>query len=273
MKNSKMLKRFRTCASVFATLCLVSPSVFAAEAAELASKTDKTGTNPMNFQRDIRIYNEYSWLNTDGDGSLNMTTLEYRTPIGDGKWQFRARVPYKALDIDNANIDESGLGDIDVRFMTILGMDMETRTAWAVGLEIFLDTASDPTLGNGATVLAPQIFRGWFFKSGLFAPGVQYRFSVDEDDGRNKIDQFVIDLNYLYMAADKQSWFFTDPQIVIDNEQNEEFVIVDFEFGWMMTKWYKDLKGHSFYIRPSIVLGADRPTDYSVELGYKMVGW
>lgn len=74
------------------------------------------------------------------------------------------------------------------------------------------------------------------------------------------------------MAQDKQSWFFTDPQIVFDNETDKEFAIV--EFGWMMSKW-KNLPGHrhSFYIRPSVGVGADRPTDYSVELGYKIVGW
>jgi len=71
----------------------------------------------------------------------------------------------------------------------------------------------------------------------------------------------------------KQSWFFTDPQIVIDNENNIEFVIVDFEFGFMMSKWWPDMKGHSFYVRPSVGLGADRPTDYSIEFGYKIVGW
>ncbi len=63
------------------------------------------------------------------------------------------------------------------------------------------------------------------------------------------------------------------PQIVIDNELDEEFCVCDFEYGWMMTKWKPDLKGHSFYIRPSIGVGADRPTDYAVEIGYKIVGF
>jgi hypothetical protein len=33
------------------------------------------------------------------------------------------------------------------------------------------------------------------------------------------------------------------------------------------------MKDHNFYLRPSIGVGADRLTDYSVELGYKIVGW
>lgn len=39
----------------------------------------------------------------------------------------------------------------------------------------------------------------------------------------------------------------------------------------MMSKW-TNLKGHSFYIRPSIGVGGDRATDGAVEIGYKIVG-
>jgi hypothetical protein len=28
-------------------------------------------------------------------------------------------------------------------------------------------------------------------------------------------------------------------------------------FGWMMAKWYPEMKGHSFYIRPSFGVGVD----------------
>jgi len=90
---------------------------------------------------------------------------------------------------------------------------------------------------------------------------------------RSEIDQFLIDLNYLKMAKDKKSWFFADPQLIFDNENDEEFAIADIEWGWMMANWYDDLPGHSFYVRPSFGIGADRPTKGSVEFGYKIVGW
>jgi len=38
-------------------------------------KKDKTGTNPLNFTYDARIYNEYRWLNTVGDGDPNALAL------------------------------------------------------------------------------------------------------------------------------------------------------------------------------------------------------
>jgi hypothetical protein len=264
--------------SVLVALFVFSTNGYAQEQSQDQDQgQDKTGTNPINFQRDLRVYNEFSWLNTEGDGNQNLTTVSFQTPFLDGKWQWRVRGRYNAIDADlnddgSDDIDETGLGDIDMRFLTVPYVNMAKREAFAYGVEVFLDTASEDVLGSGTTTLGPQVFYVKFFKGGLFAPGLQYKFSVDEDEGRRKTNQVLIDLNLLIMAKDKQSWFFTDPQIVIDNETNKEFAIVDVEFGWMMSKWF-DLQGHSFYVRPSIGLGKDRPSDYSIELGYKIVGF
>ena len=250
-------------------------SAQAQEDDQAAMKSDKTGTNPVNFSLDTRLYNEFQWLNTAGDGTQNITTFEFRTPFADGKWQFRTRLRAASFEADfdddgNDDADESGFGDLDFRFLTVPVLDMAHKQAFAVGFEVFLDTASEDVLGSGATSLGPQLFYVKFLPRGLFAPGIQYKFSVDEDDGRADTDQVLIDLNLLIMAKDKQSWFFTDPQIVIDNENDIEFAIVDLEFGAMMSKW-TDLKGHSAYIRPSFAVGTDRPVDGSVEVGYKIV--
>ncbi len=33
------------------------------------------------------------------------------------------------------------------------------------------------------------------------------------------------------------------------------------------------MTGQSFYLRPTFTIGADRPTDYGIEVGYKWIGW
>lgn len=260
-----------------------SDGVGLAESA-VTNKKDKSGTNPINFQRDLRIYNEYLWLNTAGDGNQNLTTLEFRTPFAGGKWQFRTRIPYSVMNADlngdgMDDIDDSGFGDINFRLMTV--PVLKGANGFAVGLEVFLDTASEDSLGSGTTSLAPVVFWGHFFqggfgpwkKGGLFAPGLQYKFSVDEDEGRNKTEQIILDINLLLMAEDGQSWLYAEPQIVFDLETDAEFAIIDIEFGWMMTKWFSDMKGQSFYLRPTFTIGTDRPMDYGIEVGYKFVGW
>lgn len=287
-----MLKSLKLAISclMLAAMAFLSPPSFAQESGDSAkdaatNKNDKSGTNPINFQRDIRVYNEFSWLNTAGDGEQNVTTLEYRQPFAGGKWQFRGRVRYSALEADlNGDgiddIDDSGLGDSDFRLLTV--PYLKGANAIAIAFEAFFDTASEDSLGSGTTSLGPQVFYARFFGSsplpiysggGFFAPGLQYKFSVEEDDGRDDVEQILIDLNYIAMTKDRQAWFFTDPQIVIDLETDKEFAIVDFEFGWMMTNWFEDLKGHSFYVRPTVSVGRDRPADYGVEIGYKLVGF
>jgi len=259
-------------------LCVALSSVGFASESEHAKKSDKTGTNPVNLQDEIRIYNEYSWLNTEGDGNLNVTTFEFRSPFAGGKWAFRLRQDYSYFSIDDNDdgideINETGIGDFDMRFLTVLSL--KGKNAFAVAMEFFLNTANEPALGSGTTVLGPQAFYARFFRGGfgpyqggLFAPGVQYQYSVHEDTGRSRTEQILIDLNFLMMGKSKKHWFFTDPQIIRNLETNKEFAIVDIEFGKMLKR-----KGHSVYVRPAIGVGADRPTDGGIELGYKMVGF
>ena len=254
--------------------------VGAAEAA-VTDKNDKSGTNPINFQRDLRIYNEYTWLNTEGDGNQNVTTLEYRTPFAGGKWQLRARLPYSITTADfNGDgiddIDDNGLGDVNIRLMTVPWL--KGKNALALAVEVFFDTASEDSLGAGATSLAPVVFFGHFFqggwgpwkKGGLFAPGLQYKFSIDEDKGRDKVEQIIIDINYLLMAENGKSWLFVEPQIVFDQVNDVEFAIMDIEVGFMTSR-----PGQSWYIRPTFTLGSssDRSTDYGIEIAYKWIGW
>jgi len=71
-------------------------------------------------------------------------------------------------------------------------------------------------------------------------------------------------------SKDKQRWALFDPQIVLDYENEIEFMIIDIEAGTMIDK-YLGTKGHSAYVRPSIGIGDDRPTDGSIEVGYKVI--
>jgi hypothetical protein len=273
MRNPRI--RIFSALCVGALLSCVALNSQAEGEGDAATDADKTGTNPINFSPELRVYNEYQKLNTAGDGMQNVTTLEGRLPLLGGKLQLRSRARYSVIKVDLNDdgvdeLDESGFGDVDFRLLNVPYMNMAKRRAAAVGLEVFLDTASEAALGSGSTSLGPQFFLVKFFSWGLFGPGVQYKFSIDEDEGRSETDQVLIDLNVLVMAKDKLSWFFADPQIVIDNESSIEYSIVDLEFGAMMSKW-ADLPGHSVYVRPSFGLGADRPVDGSIEVGYKIV--
>lgn len=239
---------------------------------------DKTGTNPVNFTFDARIYNEYLWLNTEGDGDRNVTTFEYRQPILNATWQFRTRVRLGHVKADlnddgHDDLDSFGLGEVDFRFLTVPYMNMEKRVALAVGFETFLPTGND-AVGSERASFGPQLFGVWFapfgIKGTLIAPAYQHKFSFYEESGVDGLHQGLIDVFMLWTSEDKQYWVLLDPQMVIDYKNDIEFGLVDAEVGMMLDRFIEP-KGHSVYLRPSVGIGAHRPSDASVEVGYKIV--
>jgi hypothetical protein len=277
MENKKSL--FGVIFIAVLIVCLTSTGVQAQEDLKAAMKKDNTGTNPINFTHDLRIFHEYQFLNTPGDGDQQVTTLAFRTPFHSGKWQLRIRARGQQLNLDTNNdgvdeVNEGGTGDWDMRILTVPIIDMKNKFALAVGLEAFLPTASKDVLGSGALSFGPQAFAVFFapfgIKGTLFAPAYQHKFSIAEDEGRSEIHQGLIDLFVLWISPARQYWALLDPQIVLDYQENKEFMLLDLEMGMMIDK-YLGTKGHSVYLRPSIGAGSDRPTEGSIEVGYKII--
>ncbi len=273
----KEMKSMMMVFTVFLAVGLVPMGAFSEEVVTEADvkaefKNDSTGTNPMNFTYDARIYNEYQWLNTAEDGAQNITTLEFRAPLGDGKWQFRGKIRAQSLDINNG-ADASGFGDTDLRFMTVPYLNMKKKIALAPGVEFLLPTATDPALGSGAWTVAPFIFGAYFNpigKGSIFVPGYQHFISLDEDPGRNKVNRGLIDMFLVKTFANNQYWAYVDPQIILDYENNKEFMQLELQGGMMLDKLFGS-KGHSVWVMPSFGIGSDSPYDYSLEVGYKYV--
>ena len=61
-------------------------------------------------------------------------------------------------------------------------------------------------------------------------------------------------------------WTYIDPQIILDYEKHEEFMLIEIQAGTMTGP-----KGQSAWIMPSFGVGTYRPYDFSVEVGYKFV--
>ena len=253
---------------------LVSSGVYAQE----DQKADKTGTNPINFSHDFRVYHEAIKLEADGDGDQNITTVEFLAPIVNGDWQFRTRLRFNDIKADfnddgDDEVDDSGVGVVDMRFLTVPYVNMKEKKAFAVGIELFLPTGNEIT-GSQTLSLGPQVFGVFFLPFGitnsLIAPAVQYKFSIDEEDGADDVEQFLFDVFFLKTSADKQKWMMINPQYVFDEEQDVNFGFLDVEFGMMLDKYF-GTTGHSAYIRPSVGLGGDKVTENSIEIAYKII--
>lgn len=250
-------------------LPLLVPGSFPA-LAQSADEQDSSGTNPINFTYDFRIYSEFQEFNAKGDNGGGLLTFEYRIPVGE-KWQLRGRFrgTTKSFDPEGDGTSETttGVGDFDLRLLTV--PYASKKLAVAAGLELFLDTASSDVLGEGKTSLGPQAFLVWFAPGGvkgtLFAPAVQYVFDVAGADNRADVDRFQFNFFYLWLSDSKKHWALLDPQLVIDNENDKEFGQIEIEVGQMM------FGATSSYIRPGIGVGSDRPLNWNIELGFKVI--
>jgi len=143
----------------------------------------------------------------------------------------------------------------------------------ATGVEFFLDTASQDALGSGADSVGPFVFLGIFNpigKGSIFVPGYQHIVSFEEDSGRGEVEQGLIDMFLVKTWGNNQYWGYVDPQVLLDYENNVEYMLLEIQVGMMTDKLF-DTKGHSAYIMPSFGVGTDRPYDWSLEAGYKIV--
>jgi hypothetical protein len=266
----RMIGRFASIYRITAVIAVFLIQLLAISqtlAAAATDKADKSGTNPINFTNDMRLYHEYQNLNVDGEAHI--TTLEGRTPVMDGKVQVRVRIPFKSVNsnVGPLSIDESGLGDINARLLTV--PYLKKGFAIAVGLEAFFPTASDDALGEGKLSLGPQIFAVKFaplgIRGSLVAPAVQQIFSVAGEGDRSDVSRTQFDIFFLKQSSDKRWWVLLDPQYVIDWENDTEFGLIEAEAGHVFES------GVSLYLRPGVGFGGDKPVDYNIEFGIKYI--
>jgi hypothetical protein len=246
-------------------------------------KKDDTGTNPVNFTYDFRLYQEMQKFSR-GQGSQNRSIMELRAPLGRdvanvlgkdaGFWRglgsqfaLRFRGYYNTVTLnDNSaagSTTYSGIGDFDARALWMAYGN--SSFALAPGLEAFFNTATNG-VGSGSTILAPTIFFGFFNLIGnrsIFAPGFQYHFSVD---GKT-VSRTVIDLYFVWILGGGTNWLIVNPQPIFDHHNETEFAQIDLEWGFMIVP----KSGISGYIRPGIGVGRDRPFDYNFEFALKFI--
>lgn len=229
-------------------------------------KKDNSGTNPVNFTYDFRMWMEIESF--DGDNAFTKQSFEYRAPISKTvAARFRGYKIDVSLGSGPLSSTTTGFGDMDARVIWV--PKVSQKGAIALGLEATFNTASHSILGTGKTTLGPQAFLVFFqpfgIKGAILAPAYQYVFDVAGDDSRSDIRRSAFDLFFVWLAADKKHWATINPTIVIDHENNKEFGVFEVEGGQMM------FGPTSSYIRPGIGIGSDRPYEWNIEFGFKVI--
>lgn len=226
-----------------------------------ASAEDKTGTNPVNFQSEMRLYNVFTEL-PDGAGYTNEMIYRQVWPFAERAHQIRLEVPLVTTNITGET--EFGFGDLNVRWLWV--PKATPKNAVAVGVESWWDTATQEVLGRGKNVLGPVVFYVIFLpeRKAIFAPAYQYQFDIGGSGDRADVSLSAIDLYYVLLPK-PGSWIIIDPQIIVDHEGSTTYVQVETEFGRMMGP------GWSTFLRPGFPIGGNRLMDWNLEFGIKSV--
>ena len=229
------------------------------------SKEDKSGTNPLNFQTEFRLFNEVQIL--QGSGYQNFTTLQYVQPFS-SNFSVRLRLPFVGNDVTGTQ--KYGVGDFNVKANWV--PYMSKKVGVLLGTEFSFDTASSRTLGSGKHTIAPVVVVAFFLKNGwLFAPAYQHTISYAGDSTRSDIHAGATDLYLVKLTKSKRNWFILDPTIITDYQNNRASGTLEFEAGQIVGRMMGGIG--SLYIRPGVGLGSNRIYNWNLEVGFKIVGF
>jgi len=112
-----------------------------------------------------------------------------------------------------------------------------------------------------------------FLKDGsIIAPALVQTIGLgDEDPGRSKVNTTTFDFYYVPKMPTDKIFITFDPALSYDWERDKGFASLASTFGFPMGKTFGG--DSQIFIKPQILAGADRPADWSLQVGYKVIGF
>lgn len=252
--------------ATLAGLIIAASTLPAAGWAQSADTADN-GTDPTKVSRQFVASWEHLALR---DGFVNdQLKFSLTLPFGaKDDYSVRLRVPISSVDV--LGNDGYALGDVSITVGHVFGLTREG--GWVAQGELVLDTAHRPELGTGKTVLKGTLIRAWFLDNGsIFAPAVVHSQSLSGDRHRADVRQTTVDFYYVPKMADPRNLVTYDPSLNCEWVGGTCFVGLAITLGRVVGPAFG---GNSIaYVKPSVFGGSDRPTDWGVEVGFKLIGF
>ncbi len=175
------------------------------------------------------------------------------------------------VSVDTFGESGYGIGDFSVKLAQVSGLSKKGANIFQA--ELFLDTADRAELGNGQDVLKLTYIRAIFLPGhAIIAPSFIQNFGIGGKGDRARVNNFVFDLYYVPHFKNPKIYMTVDPNITYDWENGNSYAGLLVTVGYGIGKTFGKGNG-SVYIKPSVYAGEDRPADWGVEVGYKVVGF
>ena len=247
-------------------LALLTSLASADEPAPAATQPDN-GTDPTRFSTTAAV--QWEHIDLRQDFSIDTINATYFQPFG-AKSDYSLRVRVPMVRNDALGHDNFGVGDFSLKINHVASL---ARThATVVACEMAFDTAARPELGTGKNVIKPAFIYAKFLKNGaIFAPAVVHSASIWGDDHRSTVNSTVFDFYYVPHLGDPKYFITVDPALSLDWEGRKEFVSLAVTLGRSMGRAFGG--NVQIFIKPTLFAGGERPGDWGIEIGCKVIGF
>jgi hypothetical protein len=223
--------------------------------------SDRTGTNPLNLQQQVDVWNTYVELDP-----LYLDSITYRhaVPLFHRRVRLAGLLPFGVSNLTGTKA--WGIGDVgaDVEWTPWLA----EGTGLVTGLRTTWNTSTSEGLGYGGTnTLMPYAqYVRQITPRLLIAPFFGYRFDVGGDDLAPKYRDSIAGATIVWRASDR-TWLATTPQIVFDVERDRTYGDVGAEVGYML------LAHVGAWVRPTVGFGrnGEKPYSWGIASGVRIV--
>lgn len=245
--------------------CLLHARIACAQA---TAKSENNGTDPTSLTTSAGA--QYEYLDLPGGLSRDTLNLDFAVPFGASKdYSLRLRVPLVQTDVFNQ--DGYGLGDVSLQGTHVFGL---TKThGLVVQAELLTDTAGRDELGSGRTVFKGAFIYARFLASGIFAPAIVQSQSIGSGSGSGRADvrSTTFDLYYVPKLADPKNFMTIDPAMTFDWQRDKRFPSLAVTFGRVLGRVWNG--SSQLFVKPTLFVGGDRPSQWGIQVGYKVIGF
>jgi hypothetical protein len=250
--------------------CLLVCSSQAQQTVSTGQETAKAvdnGTDPTKFSRVAE--GKYEYLDLKGGYSSGTLRLSYTQPLGEKQdYSVRVRVPVTYVNVFGN--DQHALGDVSVQLQHVFGLTKEH--GFVAQGELIFDTAERQELGTGKNVFKGTLIYAMFLQGGaIFAPAFVQNNSFSGDESRAKVNFTTFDFYYVPKFADPRNLMTLDPSLNFDWENDKRFAGLAVTLGRVIGPAFGG--NGILFIKPSAFAGGDRPGDWGLEVGFKVLGF
>jgi hypothetical protein len=253
------------------TLASIASPAIAQEAADDAAASvpakvnDGTDPTRLTTQADIAIEH----LDLRNGFNSETLTLGLTIPLGEAKRSsIRVEAPFATVDV--LGNDSMGLSDVSVKLTRVL--EVNRKYGIVVSGKVAFDTADRLELGTGKTVVEGTFIYAKFLKGGhIFAPALVHKISAAGSDRRADVSLTTVDFYYVPRLKDPKMFVTIDPALNYDWVNNATFGALAVTFGRSVGKMFGGIG--QVTLKPTILVGGDRPANWGMKVGFKVVNF